>query len=261
MDCQLSDFSCLCGIFTDQAGVGKCTAIIERRAKNLPITFVPDVAFVLNPVAPEHPIVAELQALKQQGKILIGLNISGLLYNGGAAADAKYQLQSSYRELVEHLIALLLRQENTVVMLVSHVHSIAPHVESDPYACEQVYEKLYETYPDRLLWLQEKFDHRGMKYVIGQCEFFLGSRMHACIGAISQAVPTIGLAYSGKFIGVFASAGVGETVVDLREHDILQVLALVETTFIQRHIIAQQLQVTVPPIKAKVIQLFDTIDF
>lgn len=245
----------------DQAGVENIRQLLGTRAPALPITFVPDVAFVLDPAIPDHSIVTELQAIKQQGQILIGFNISGLLYNGGAQADAKYQLQSSYRELIEHLIALLLRQENTVVLLISHVHSVAPHQESDPYACQQVYEKLSETYPDRLIWLRETFKHREMKYVIGQCDFFLGSRMHACIGAISQAVPTVGLAYSGKFIGVFESAGVGETVVDLRENDTLQVLARVETTFIQRASFATRLRTTMPQIKEKVLKLFDNTEF
>jgi polysaccharide pyruvyl transferase WcaK-like protein len=105
--------------------------------------------------------------------------------------------------------------------------------------------------------MRETFDHREMKYVIGQCDFFLGSRMHACIGAISQAIPTVGLAYSGKFIGVFAAAGVGETVVDLRKYDTLEVLAHVETTFLKRREIAEQLRATVPQIKQCVLQLFD----
>lgn len=242
----------------DQNGITTVTELLNQpKFAQIPIQFIPDVAFVLDPVAPEHPVLTELQALKQQQKILIGLNISGLLYNGGAQADAKYQLQSSYRELVEHLIALLLRQENTVVMLLSHVHSQPPHVESDPHACQQVYEKLSPIYAKRLIWMRETFDHREMKYVIGQCDFFLGSRMHACIGAISQAIPTVGLAYSGKFIGVFAAAGVGETVVDLRKYDTLEVLAHVETTFLKRREIAEQLRATVPQIKQRVLQLFD----
>lgn len=242
----------------DQHGVTTVTQLLHQPEK-LPIQFIPDMAFVLDSAAPTHPILTELHALKHQQKILIGLNISGLLYNGGAQADAKYQLQSSYCELVEHLIALLLRQENTVVMLLSHVHSQPPHVESDPYACQQVYEKLSPTHDGRLIWLRETFNHRKMKYIIGQCDFFLGSRMHACIGAISQAIPTVGLAYSGKFIGVFESAGVGETVVDLRKHDTLEILAHVETTFIKRQQIAEQLRATVPQIKQQVLQIFDTI--
>ena len=45
------------------------------------------------------------------------------------------------------------------------------------------------------------------KAVIGQCDFFIGSRMHACIAALSQGVPCVGVAYSMKFAGVFDTVG------------------------------------------------------
>jgi len=35
------------------------------------------------------------------------------------------------------------------------------------------------------------------------CRFFIGSRMHACIFALSSGVPSIGLAYQPKFFGLF----------------------------------------------------------
>ena len=43
------------------------------------------------------------------------------------------------------------------------------------------------------------------KYIhaVQGCRFFIGSRMHACIFALSSAVPTIGLAYQPKFFGLF----------------------------------------------------------
>ena len=43
------------------------------------------------------------------------------------------------------------------------------------------------------------------KYIhaVKGCRFFIGSRMHACIFALSSAVPTIGLAYQPKFFGLF----------------------------------------------------------
>lgn len=43
------------------------------------------------------------------------------------------------------------------------------------------------------------------KYIhaVQGCRFFIGSRMHACIFALTSAVPTIGLAYQPKFFGLF----------------------------------------------------------
>ena len=55
--------------------------------------------------------------------------------------------------------------------------------------------------------------------MIGQCRFFLGSRMHSCIAALSQGIPCVGLAYSMKFGGVFASVGVEDSVLEARTLD------------------------------------------
>ena len=41
--------------------------------------------------------------------------------------------------------------------------------------------------------------------------------MHACIAALSQGVPCVGVAYSMKFAGVFESIGAGEWVVEARD--------------------------------------------
>jgi polysaccharide pyruvyl transferase WcaK-like protein len=43
------------------------------------------------------------------------------------------------------------------------------------------------------------------KYILAiqSCRFFIGSRMHACIFALSSCVPCIGIAYQPKFFGLF----------------------------------------------------------
>jgi len=64
--------------------------------------------------------------------------------------------------------------------------------------------------------LKGRYDQSEVKEIIGSCENFMGSRMHACIAALSQNIPTIGLAYSRKFIGVFESVGY-KNVLDMRE--------------------------------------------
>ena len=72
------------------------------------------------------------------------------------------------------------------------------------------------TTPLTLRIVAAEYDQHEIKGVIGRCDFFIGSRMHACIAALSQGVPCVGVAYSMKFEGVFASVGMGEGVVDGR---------------------------------------------
>ena len=47
------------------------------------------------------------------------------------------------------------------------------------------------------------------KSYIATMDFFCGSRMHACIAAVSSGVPVVPIAYSRKFAGVFGALGYG----------------------------------------------------
>jgi polysaccharide pyruvyl transferase WcaK-like protein len=108
----------------------------------------------------------------------------------------------------------------------------------------------------RLFLLSGDFDQHEIKYVIGRCDFFIGARMHACIAALSQAVPAIGLAYSRKFIGVMESIECGELTADLRELDNDGVMETVRRIFASRGRIHHCLQSRMPDVRAKVLELF-----
>jgi polysaccharide pyruvyl transferase WcaK-like protein len=54
------------------------------------------------------------------------------------------------------------------------------------------------------------------KWLIARSDWFCGTRMHACIAALSSGVPTAAVAYSDKTLGVFETCGQGGEVVDPR---------------------------------------------
>jgi polysaccharide pyruvyl transferase WcaK-like protein len=110
-------------------------------------------------------------------------------------------------------------------------------------------------YADRLHVIMRQYDQSQVKGIIGLCDFFVGARMHACIAALSQGIPTIGLAYSKKFKGVFESANVGECVVDMRETDGQVIIDKVIDAFAQRQSLTLRLKEQVSEIKS---QVFDT---
>ena len=75
----------------------------------------------------------------------------------------------------------------------------------------------WREFTGRIHMLHGEHDQHAVKGIIGLCSFFIGSRMHACIAALSQGIPTVAVAYSKKFMGVFESAGMGHMVVDARD--------------------------------------------
>ena len=72
-----------------------------------------------------------------------------------------------------------------------------------------------------------QYDAAETKYLIGQCDFFIGARMHACIAAVSQSIPAVTLAYSKKAAGVMGLVNAADTVADLRQLDLDECLAKV----------------------------------
>ena len=104
------------------------------------------------------------------------------------------------------------------------------------------------------------YDQNEIKYIIGRCDFFIGSRMHACIGALSQSIPAIGISYSRKFFGVFESIGVGYLIADPRELTIDETLNVIEKAFMDRKEIKKHLLNEMPEIKEKILNLFNEIE-
>ncbi len=245
----------------DLQGLEEVSKLIGKSAKSKTIQFMPDVAFVLDPEKPDNTLIEVLEKVKINGGILVGLNISGLLYNLKHLANESFGLKGDYRRLVCKIIRLFMKQhQDTTLVLVPHVYANSNDVDSDPNACEEIYQKMVAEYPERILLVKDKLNHKQLKYLIGCCDFFLGSRMHSCIAAISQCVPTVGLAYSGKFIGVFESAGLADSVADLRTDNEQKILTRVNETFAKRYETAKNLNQIIPQIQDRVLQLFNHID-
>jgi colanic acid/amylovoran biosynthesis protein len=217
------------------------------------VAFCPDVAFLLDPVP---PIAAEVTpALPEKGTAtIIGLNVSGLLYIGGYKHKNEFGLASDYPRFIRELIDSLLKNPAHHILLVPHVLGVSE--ENDVTACRRVFEECKDNYQGRIHLLQGEYNEREVKYVIGQCDFFAGSRMHACIAALSQYIPTIGLAYSKKFAGVFGSVNMGQNVLDMRTTHREQVIAFFHDLIEHREEAVAVLRERIPVIQQSVMNCF-----
>jgi len=218
--------------------------------------FCYDVGFVVDPIAPASLDITGLATKPEGGLPLVGLNVSGLLFNGGYTRDNMFGLQADYKNLVYELIDLLIRQKGASVLLVPHVFGNGANSESDWVVCNQVWEGLREKYGPRLGILCGTYDQSELKHIIGLCDFFVGSRMHACIAAVSQGVPAVSVAYSDKFVGVMETIGVESAVADARCLKEREILAVVEQAFDRRDEIRRGLLETMRRVRIVVLNLF-----
>ena len=228
-----------------------CAALVEQLCGRVPM-FCPDVAFTLEPVRPATVAMAPAELDLDGNRFVIGVNVSGLLYMGGYTGRNMFGLRTEYKELIDRLIEHLLSTTDATIVLVPHVFGS----EQEQEASSLLLETANARHPGRVFSIAQPLTEQEIKWVIGRTHFFIGSRMHACIAALSQFVPAAGLAYSDKFLGVFESAGVGEAMIDLRTADVGDVLTRTSVALQSRAQMKERLQSHVPGIQEDVLQMF-----
>ena len=219
--------------------------------------FCPDVAFALEPVAPERWAI-EPPLEERRSRPLAGLNVSGLLYNGGFTQDNMFGLKLDYKRFVERLGRQFL-EAGASLLLVPHTFAPPGAVESDNDACRRVAEALAPEFPGRVHLAAGDYDQHQIKAVIGQCDFFVGARMHACVAALSQGVPAAGVAYSRKFAGVFESVGMGGEVLDARACGEEEALERVAASYARREAARAALAAGLQTVRAQLRRVFSDI--
>lgn len=241
----------------DVDGVSSTIKLLHLGEAGSKVQFCYDMGFLLEPRRSDASDVPALREFTDVSLPLVGLNVSGLLHMGGYTKDNMFSLKCDYRTLIEKLLDFLIDKKRTNVVLVPHVFGSA--AESDLLAIEEVYTRLQGRYAGRLARINQTLDQSEIKHVIGQFDLFVGSRMHACIAALSQAVPAVSIAYSQKFVGVLGSVGAGRWVADPRTLELGEVLHMVERALGDREQIRVELQNSMPSVKRDVLNMLAAV--
>jgi len=177
------------------------------------------------------------QSLAETEKTRVGINVSGLLYHGGYTCANQFGLSLDYASLTHAMLDWFTAQTDCEVHLVSHVVPESMPVEDD-YRISLELKKLYPS-----VRVAKRFTSPSeAKSFISGMDFFVGARMHACIGAFSSGVPVVPLAYSRKFNGLFESLNYHHFG-DCKKDSLEQALAKVQSGFFNRRVLQAEVAV------------------
>lgn len=183
-----------------------------------------DVAFMMESSPPLKGLSEKAEMWIEDPSVQVaGINVSGLLYNGGEEARFKYGFKSDYQAVITRLVDSLVKESDWKVALVPHVTVAEDRPESDTLAARLLAEEVGQ--PDRVVVIPSYRDPRDSKWVISRLDWFCGTRMHSTIASMSSGVPTAAMAYSDKTLGVFQTCGLGDYVSDLRKDDTDEVVS------------------------------------
>jgi polysaccharide pyruvyl transferase WcaK-like protein len=179
------------------------------------------------------------QKLNNNAKLKIGINISGLLWNGGYTNDNQFQLKANYQDLMQKIILHFLKKPDVEIYFIAHVLlKDYENIENDYKICYE----LNHLYPTTILapFFTNPIEAKSF---IGSLDFFIGARMHACIAAFSTGVPVFPLAYSRKFNGLFGDTLNYKYYGDLVASDIDDVLNDLKSAFRNRKVLKEIIEI------------------
>lgn len=233
----------------DDNGIEIVNKVIGIHHDRVQVKFCPDVAFALPAIKPQY-FEYQPPIFKDQKNPLIGININGLLYVGGYTRDNMFGLAINYNGFVSLLIKYILDNTKADVVLIPH-EGLSLSENGDRIACESVFRGFTSSYKERLHLLLSNHNQYEIKYLINNCDFFIGSRLHACIASLSQGIPAVALAYSKKFRGVYDILGIGDMVLDARLLDEFTILDKCIKFYNDRVEIRSNIENLIPEVREK----------
>lgn len=140
------------------------------------------------------------EQVKTQGKLKVGFNVSGLLWNGGYTRNNQFGLEVNYQEYCRQVIKTFLLNGREVHLILHAYSKELTRPDNDLVAALA----LHNEFPETIL-SPEFITPMEAKGYISKMDVFIGARMHATIGALSAGIPVIPFSYSRKFEGLFHS--------------------------------------------------------
>lgn len=113
------------------------------------------------------------------GPVRVGINVSGLLMNGGYSGANMFGLSVDYADLMRRIVTRFATEVNCEVHLVAHVISDVMPIEDDWRVSESLVKNLADVAKDRIVLAPRFASPSEAKSYIAGLDFFIGARMHA----------------------------------------------------------------------------------
>lgn len=133
----------------------------------------------------------------------IGINVSSLLWDEDTCK--RFALTVDYKVFYFNLLDYLISKSDFEIHLIPHVVDLKnPNSGENDY---RICQYLKSKYGDKVILAPPFETAIDAKSYISNMNIFLGSRMHATIGAISSGVTTIPFSYCHKFEALYSNIG------------------------------------------------------
>lgn len=191
------------------------------------IHFAPDPAFGFLPASVAEATDILRQYPVDEKKPKIGVTVIAPM---GRALD--FSLVLKYYQAIATLLNQVIDKFGVQVLFFNQVTGPS-ELEDDRTAVREVMAAMGE-HAQQAIWVNENLSPQQLKACYGVMDFFIASRLHSGIFALSQGVPTLFIGYLTKTRGVLDAIGLADWVIDLKEINEERLLVLATRAWLER---------------------------
>jgi colanic acid/amylovoran biosynthesis protein len=211
---------------------------LDKEGINKPMIYVTAEPACLLSAAPEKHVYSILssEGINETKRPLIGMNPSGKIMKD----DNKIEVFArAIDDLAENL--------NAGILMIPHVYTEGV---DDRVVIDRIFGKIRNK--SNVMTINKEYTAQELKGIIGQCDLFIGARMHATIASTSMLVPTVGIAYSHKMHGIIGKMlGQEKYILDVQDLNYEGLKSKIYDAWQNREAIREELALKIPQLKEK----------
>jgi len=211
---------------------------LDREGITKPKIYVTaEPAFLLSAAPEEHVYsILSSEGINEIKRPLIGINPSGRIMKD----DNKIEV---FARAIDDLIENL----NATILMIPHVYTEGV---DDRVVIDRIFRKIRNK--SNVMTINKEYTAQELKGIIGQCDLFIGARMHATIASTSMLVPTVGIAYSHKMHGIIGKMlGQEKYILDVKDLNYEGLKSKIYDAWQNREGIREELALKIPQLKEK----------
>jgi polysaccharide pyruvyl transferase WcaK-like protein len=189
------------------------------------------------------------EGINKSNKLLIGMSVSKIIARYGFL-DLKdnEERYKGYIDIMSKVVEYLIKNLNATVIFVPHV--IGPWSNDDRTVADDIINLVKDKH--KCISIKGEYTTEEVKGIIGECDMFIGARMHATIASTSMFVPTIAIAYSSKTHGIIREMlGQERYVLDIKNLDYNTLIPKIDDVWNNKEKIKRDLESKMDKIKER----------
>jgi len=218
--------------------------ILKKIGVNFTHTYLaPEIAFLLKSAPPEKTSeIFQKEGISKSNRPLIGLGTNIFVHNGLKSGNESDVI------LMANIADFLVEKIGAQVILIPHVIIPAQYnFEDDRFLSQEIFQRIKNK--DNVRLINGDYTAVELKGIIGQCDLFIGTRMHSNIASTSMYIPTVALSWSHKYHGIMRMLGQEEYCCDFRIATFDDITQKISAAWQNKSEIREELILRVPEIK------------